>query len=78
MSDMVLHIGRAAIGGDSGSRWEVPLKAVSNGDGTYSLAVSADGGINETDVADIKALLIDIKAELVTLNAITSVEVDIL
>lgn len=80
MADMIVHIGHAAASGGSESRWGAPIKAVRNEDGTYSLSVSlqADGDGAGRDAADIKALLIDIKAELVKLNANTSVEVDIL
>lgn len=68
MADMKIHLGRAAIGGDSGSRWDVPLRAVDNGDGTFSMSVKSEGAASSGEMSEIKALLVDIKAELVALN----------
>ena len=68
MADQATHLGRLS---------DAPIRAVDNGDGTYSLAVVSMGDDAGTGL-QIVSLLTDIKAELVTLNASVGTNVDIL
>lgn len=77
MPDMKIHMGRAAVGGEGGGRWDIPLRAVENGDGTYSLSVTSEGGSTSAGEANIAALLVDIKAELIALNASISAGISV-
>lgn len=76
MANMAIRMGRAPVGGEGGQRWDVPLRAVDNEDGTYSLCVSQDEASAQNG-AQVIALLTDIKAEMVKLNASVNTEVDL-